>query len=169
VVRQSCHERALGLLAVRPRTRWEMDQRLRKAGFELEDVQDVLERLERVGLIDDRAFAEQFSQQRFDVKRSGSRAVSSELRSKGVSSELIAAVTDRDAAEEEARAEELAGLQAGRMRGLDPIKAYGRLNSLLMRRGYSPDVARRVARKAVELDHLEDSDPSAVASRFLRP
>lgn len=166
---KSCHERALGLLAVRPRTRWEMAQRLRKAGFEPGEIAEVLGRLERVGLIDDAAFAEQFAQHRFEVKRSGSRAVSSGLRARGISPELVAAVTQRDGADEEARAEELAGLQIARMRGLDPGKAFGRLNSLLIRRGYPPELARTAARKALELDQVEDSDPHPIASRFPRP
>jgi regulatory protein len=168
MTRKSCHERALGLLAVRPRTRWEMDQRLRKAGFEIEEVEEVLIRLERVGLIDDRAFAEQFAQHRFDVKRSGSRAVSSGLRAKGISPELVATVTQREAGEEESRAEELATLQAARMQGLDRAKAFPRLSSLLIRRGYSPDVARLATRKALGVDQFEDPAP-ALASRFQRP
>ena len=52
---KSCHERALGLLAVRPRSRRELERRLLQAGFEPEEVQDTLGRLERVGLIDDAA------------------------------------------------------------------------------------------------------------------
>ena len=47
---KSCHERALGLLAVRPRSRRELERRLLQAGFEPEEVQDTLGRLERVGL-----------------------------------------------------------------------------------------------------------------------
>ena len=54
---KSCHERALGLLAVRARSRRELERRLLQAGFEAEEVADVLERLERVGLVDDEAFA----------------------------------------------------------------------------------------------------------------
>jgi regulatory protein len=166
---KSCHERALGLLAVRPRSRWEMDQRLRKAGFEIQEVEDVLVRLERVGLIDDRAFAEQFAQHRFEVKRSGARAVSGGLRAKGISPSLVATVMQREEGDEEYRAEELATLQAARMRGLDRAKAFQRLSSLLIRRGYSPDVARLAARKALGVDQLEDPAPPGLASRFQRP
>ena len=42
---KSCHERALGLLAVRPRSRRELERRLLQAGFEPEEVQDTLGRL----------------------------------------------------------------------------------------------------------------------------
>ena len=64
-----------GLLAVRPRSRRELERRLLQAGFEPDEVADVLERLERVGLVDDEAFARQVAEHAFGVKRSGRRAV----------------------------------------------------------------------------------------------
>ena len=54
---KDCHERALGLLAVRPRSRQELDRRLSAAGFDAQEVSDVLGRLEgrsslgRIGII----------------------------------------------------------------------------------------------------------------------
>ena len=44
--RKDCHERALGLLAVRQRSRRELERRLLQAGFEDDEVQESLERLE---------------------------------------------------------------------------------------------------------------------------
>jgi regulatory protein len=158
VAPKSCHERALGLLAVRPRTRTELSQRLRRAGFDADEVDAELARLERVGLIDDAAFAERFAEQRFDVKRSGSRSVASELRAKGVSAEIVAAVTGPEAERDEARAEDLALSALSRMSGLDASRAFRRVDSLLVRRGYAPDVARRAARKALEADRCDGLD-----------
>ena len=82
---RSCHERALGLLAVRARSRRELERRLLQAGFEVAEVADVLERLERVGLVDDRAFARQVADHAFGVKRAGVRAVAGSLAAAGVS------------------------------------------------------------------------------------
>ena len=62
---KSCHERALGLLAVRPRSRRELERRLLQAGFASAEVTDVLSRLERVGLVDDEAFARALAEQAF--------------------------------------------------------------------------------------------------------
>ncbi len=55
-------------------------------------------------------------------------------------------------ADEEARADALAESRAARMRSLDPQKAFSRLTSLLMRRGFGPEVARGAARRALALD-----------------
>jgi len=164
---KSCHERALGLLAVRARSRRELERRLLMAGFEVAEVADVLERLERVGLVDDRAFARQVADHAFGVKRAGVRAVAGSLAAAGVSREIIAETVDPHAVDEDGRANALAESRAARMRSLEPEKAFSRLTSLLMRRGFGPEVARGAASRALALDVTED-DPS-LASRSLRP
>jgi regulatory protein len=153
---KSCHERALGLLAVRPRSRRELERRLLQARFEVDEVRDVLQRLEGVGLIDDEAFARQYAEHRFGVRHEGSRAVESGLRAAGISAALAAATAEAVPEQEEDRANELARSRAPRLAGLERQKAFSRLSSLLMRRGYSPDLARRAARKALELPFADD-------------
>jgi regulatory protein len=149
---KGCHERALGLLAVRMRSRRELQDRLKRAGFDAEEVDDVLDRLERVGLIDDDRFANQLAQHAAGVNRSGSRAIASALYAKGVARETIDRVVADAGEDEEARAQALASSSVGRLRGLPPPTAYRRLTSLLLRRGYDPDVARRAAGLALEVD-----------------
>jgi regulatory protein len=153
---KSCHERALGLLAVRPRSRRELERRLLQARFEPEEVADVLVRLERVGLIDDEAFARQYAEHRFGSRREGSRAVANGLRAAGISPALAAATVEAAPDQEEDRAEALARSRAARLVGVEPHKAFSRLSSLLMRRGYGPEVARRAARRALELTPDDD-------------
>jgi regulatory protein len=154
---KSCHERALGLLAVRPRSRRELERRLLVAGFPSDEVRDVLMRLERVGLVDDEAFARQYAEHRFGTRKEGSRAVVNGLRAAGIAPTLAVAVADEAPEEEEERATALAVARASRLRGLPPPKAFSRLSSLLMRRGYGPEIARAAARKALA---LEDPDGS---------
>ena len=162
---KSCHERALGLLAVRARSRRELERRLLQAGFGSEEVEDVLGRLGRVGLVDDEAFARQLAEHAFRVKRSGRRAVSSALASKGVAAELIERVIEASAGDDDLRAEALARTKASRMGSVEPAKAFPRLTALLVRRGYSPDVARQAARRALSVD----ADDPTLASGFPRP
>ena len=112
----------------------------------------MLVRLERVGLVDDADFARQVAEHRFGNRREGSRAVTGELLRKGVAPAVVAqAVAAASGDGEEVRAFELAASRASRMQGLEPAKAFGRLTSFLMRRGYGPDLARRAARKALEI------------------
>jgi regulatory protein len=153
---KSCHERALGLLAVRPRSRRELERRLLQARFDPDEVNEVLARLENVGLIDDEAFARRFAEHRFGVRREGSRAVAHGLRAAGISAGLAVAVSEEAPDDEGDRALELARARATRFTDLDASKAFGRLTSLLMRRGYSPEIARGAARKALELPFRDD-------------
>jgi regulatory protein len=148
---KSCHERALGLLAVRPRSRRELERRLLAARFEPEEVQDVLVRLERVGLVDDEAFARQYAEHRFGSRKEGSRGVEQGLRAAGIAPALAARVAEGTPDDDEERAAELARSRASRLTGVAPQKAFARLSSLLTRRGYSPEIARSAARKALEI------------------
>jgi regulatory protein len=153
---KSCHERALGLLAVRPRSRRELERRLLAARFEADEVQDVLRRLERVGLVDDEAFARQFAEHRFGSRKEGSRAVMQGLRAAGVAPSLAEAVSQDAPDDDEERAAALARSRVSRLAGVPPEKAFARLSSLLMRRGYGPEIARSAARMALEIQFSEE-------------
>jgi regulatory protein len=148
---KSCHDRALGLLAVRPRSRRELERRLLAARFEPDEVLDVLTRLERVGLVDDEAFARQYAEQRFGTRKEGSRGVEQGLRAAGIAPALAATVAEGAPDDDAERAADLARSRAPRLIGVAPQKAFARLSSLLMRRGYSPEIARSAARKALEI------------------
>jgi len=149
---KSCHERALGLLAVRPRSRRELERRLLAARFESQEVADVLARLERVGLVDDAAFARQYAEHRFGSRKEGERAVLSGLRAAGIAPELAESVVEDAPDDEEERALHLVRTRAAKLGGVPPEKAFARLSSLLMRRGYRPEIARSATRKALALE-----------------
>ncbi|MEA2580658.1 MAG: regulatory protein [Actinomycetota bacterium] len=155
---KDCRERALGLLAVRPRSRQELERRLSAAGFERREVADVLGRLEGVGLIDDLSFAQQLAAHHLENRKSGSRAVASALAAKGVSRSVADEVLEGVAVDDEERAFELAASKAVRMGALPPEKAYARLVGLLARRGYGPQIARSAARRALDLQGA-DQEP----------
>jgi regulatory protein len=150
------HERALRLLAVRARSRRELERRLLDAGFEVDEVADELGRLESVGLVDDETFARQVAEHELRTRRVGSRSVAGRLAAKGVDRGTIErALAEVPAAPEEERALELARARARRLRGLSTEAAYGRLVPFLLRRGFDGSVARTAAAKAVEVDAAE--------------
>ena len=153
-----CHDRALLLLAVRARSRAELSSRLRRAGFDAEEVEAELARLEEVGLVDDGAFAHELAQHHLSVRRSGRRAVVSALAAKGVGRATIdrtLAELDPDGMESE-QALELASERARRLRGLVPEVAFARLVSFLARRGYDGATARSAARAALRVEDLDE-------------
>ena len=151
------HERALRLLAVRPRSRRELEVRLLRAGFERDEVADELTRLEAVGLVDDEAFARELAEHHVHARRSGRRAVVGALAAKGVSRSVIEEAVADMGDDEAERALDLARERAPRLAGLPPQKAFGRLSSLLMRRGYDPTTARDAARSALRLTEIEEN------------
>lgn len=147
-----CHERALGLLAVRQRSRRELRTRLLRAGFAPEDVDGELERLEAVGLVDDRRFAREFAEHQLRVRLSGRRAAASALAAKGIDGATIEEALDEAGGDEEEAARDLALGRASRLGSLAPEKAFSRLVAFLVRRGHTPDLARRAAREALSIE-----------------
>jgi regulatory protein len=147
-VKGTAKDRALGLLAVRWRSRQELSRRLTRAGFDADEVEVALGDLESVGLIDDDRFAREVVKDRATRRLAGDRAIRSALREKGVPEETAAAALEK-AGDEAARAESLAAQRAPRMSGLAPEAASRRLYGLLLRRGFPPPVARDATRRAL--------------------
>ena len=153
--RRDVHERALGLLGVRQRSRVELERRLLGVGFGAQEVDAELGRLEQVGLIDDHAFARAVAEHAIRSRGEGRRAVNRRLASAGVSTAIADEVVGELIGDDEAeRALELAVSRVGRLGALTPEKAFSRLSGFLARRGYAPDVARWAARKALALESL---------------
>jgi regulatory protein len=150
--RKDVHERALGLLAVRQRGRGELERRLVQAGFEPDEVVAELERLERVGLLDDRAFARAVVESRMRSRGESARVVAMHLARAGVGSDVALEALDGAVDTDEDRATRLAESKARRLRGLDEPVAFQRLYGFLARRGYAPELARSAAKKALAID-----------------
>ena len=153
--RKDIHERALGLLAVRQRSRRELERRLVQAGFEPDAVEVELARLDQVGLIDDAAFAAAVVESRMGARGESRRAVGVKLQQAGVDRDVALAALDEAPEGEQDRADRLAQARATRVSGLDPAVGFARVSGFLMRRGYSPGVARQAARRALGLEGIE--------------
>jgi regulatory protein len=130
VARQIC----LHQLEYAPRTRAELATVLAKKGIGPDVADEVLSRFTDVGLIDDASFAQQWVTSRHRGKGLAGRALSQELRRKGVDDETAAdAVTAIDSEQERATARAL----------------VRRLAGMLDRKGYSGGVAYAVVREAL--------------------
>jgi regulatory protein len=150
--KRDIHERALGLLAVRQRSRRELERRLVQAGFGPEDVSAELTRLEAVGLIDDEAFAKALVEARTGSRGDSRRVVAGKLAQAGVAPDVARAALDETSDSEQERADRLAESRAPRLDGLEPRAAFQRLYGFLARRGYPHDVSRTAARRALGVD-----------------
>jgi regulatory protein len=148
--RLSCHDRALRLLSVRPRSRRELETRLLRAGFEPGEVARELERLQEVGLVDDARFAGGFAEQAVTRRLQGSRAVASALAAKGVDRRTIERALAEVGGDDAERIRRVAASRVGRLASLPRETAYRRLVSFLVRRGYDPAAARGAAAAALD-------------------
>ncbi len=140
-------------LGTRPRSRWEVEQRLRRSGTSDEVVAATLERLERIGFVDDEAFARWWVEQRDRHAPRGRMALESELRAKRIPPAIIAGLRDAQGGEQPATDDERAAAALdrhlkGRPLPEDP-KALQRLGMFLVRRGFAPGTARRVIQAAL--------------------
>lgn len=136
-------ERAVAMLAARAHSRREIEQKLLRAGYRPQTAEMVLFKLEKEGLLDDADFARQWVEARAN-RRLGRQRIAQELRRKGVSAqEAEAALEEIDDEDQLASAAALVEKAAARIKpGEDPRKAAQRITGMLIRRGYSWDVAR---------------------------
>jgi regulatory protein len=157
---EAAMEIATRFLGARPRTRWELERRLRRAGVEDRVVDATIARLAEVGYVDDAAFARWWGEQRDRHAPRGRRLIEAELRRSGVPREVIDAYRDEhddpqrapeDASlpgtEEHRAREALARHLRGRALPVDP-KARQRIGMFLVRRGFDPDTVRGTLRAA---------------------
>lgn len=148
----------LRLLTGTPRTRKQLADALRKREIPQDAAEQVLSRLEEVGLINDGAFADAWVESRHHGRGLARRALARELRTKGVDSTLIdEAVAQLDSEQEEATARELVARKLRSTRGLDRDRRLRRLAGMLARKGYPEGMALRVVRQALE-EEGEDTE-----------
>lgn len=144
---QRAKDICLRLLEFRPRTRVELQQALGRKGIEPEVVEQVLSRLDAVGLIDDKAFADVWVRSRHTYEGLGRTAIAAELRRKGVDEETTAeALTTVDYGAEEERARQLVRKKLRTLTAADEQTKVRRLVAMLARKGYTQGMAYRVVR-----------------------
>ena len=131
----------------------EVRAKLVAKGLEEEDVEAELDRLRRVGLIDDEAFATRVVASLRERKGLGDQAIRSALRGRLVPQAVVDVVLSEQAEDEEtaeARLQEVADDRARRLGSLAPAVAERRLTAYLMRKGYSGSAVRVAVRAALE-------------------
>jgi regulatory protein len=144
-------------LALRPRSRGELEGKLRDKGFAEELVRNVLDDLARFGYIDDARFSCQWADARVRLRHFGRRRIERELIEKGVGREIVEAALDGciDGQREFETARSAAEKKYPALRGLDRETRLRRLSGLLERKGFSFGVIRDVVRV------LESQQPRA--------
>ena len=162
-------EVAARYLAARPRTRWELERRLRRAGASDAVISSTLERLAALGYVDDVGFARWWAEQRDRHSPRGRRLVEAELRQRGVLRGVLEELRDGELAEPALDHETLPTSETDRarvalerhLRGRplpDDHKALQRLGMFLVRRGFNIETVRATLRQAGDDEALPPGD-----------
>lgn len=138
-------------LTDQPRSRAELAEHLAARNVPDEVAASLLDRFERVGLVDDAEFARSWVRSRQRSRGLSGRVLAQELRRKGVDDDLVKeAVDEIDPDEEEAAARRLVRKKRRSMRGIGHDTQLRRLTAMLARKGYPSGLAFSVVRE--ELD-----------------
>jgi regulatory protein len=143
----------LRLLTLAPRTRAQLADALKKRGVPDEVADAVLSRFTDVGLIDDAAFARAWVESRHHGRGLSARALSAELRQRGVDDDQIREAVDELGPDADAdTAKLLVARKLAATAGLPAEARTRRLAGMLARKGYPPGLAFRVIREALEAE-----------------
>jgi regulatory protein len=96
------YNQALRYVAMRPRTRWEIQFYLERKKASPPLVDAILNKLSKIGLIDDRKYAEAFVRDRQLLRPTSRRKIIAELRKRRVTDEVIQQVTSVDEVSDQA-------------------------------------------------------------------
>jgi regulatory protein len=139
---------ALDRIAARDRTRHELAQVLKTKNVPAEVAEQVLDRLEAMGLVNDAAFAEAWVESRQQRRHLSRPALRRELQAKGIDREQIDAALDGvDFGDELTAARELARRRHPAIAGLPYPVRHRRLAGALSRRGFGTAIVTQVLRE----------------------
>lgn len=139
---------ALNALAPRAKSRGELASHLKRRGIEEDVAVEVLDRLEKSGLVNDLEFARAWASSRMRAKNLSKRVIANELREKGVTADLIAIALDEIDSDLEYRAALELGMRKARsLARFDEDVRERRLVSTLQRKGFNFSVISAVLKE----------------------
>src|SRR6185369_11823164 len=131
---------ALSYVARRMRSEWELSDYFRRKGYADELTQQLLAKLERLGMVNDQKFAEAWVRNRRLLKAISKRRLTQELRQKHVAEDVIDQALAEDEADERTVLRELVTRKRRQTRYQDDLK----LMQYLARQGFSYDDIKAV-------------------------
>ena len=148
-------DRAVRFLAYRPRSTAEVRRNLSEKAIPEAVIAAAVERLNRLGYLDDQAFARFWVENRDTFKPLSPRALRYELRQKGVADAAIErALSGLDSQDAAYRA---AQSQLRRQRGRTRVEFRNKMAAFLQRRGFGYEEIRTVVEQLIT--EMEDEDP----------
>lgn len=140
---QRCLNTAVRFLRYRPRSEFEVRERLKRHGYEGDVIDNVIASLQGKRLIDDRAFVQFWKDDRDSFSPRSQRLIKLELKQKGVAGDIID--QEIDALDDTESAYRSAIDKACKLPRTDYQSFRRRLGEYLRRRGYGYSVIEKVA------------------------
>ena len=158
--RQIC----LRLITIEPRTRAQLAQAMQRKQIPDHVAEGILDRFTEVGLIDDQAFARAWVESRHHSRGLSRRALSTELRRRGVDADDVReAVETLDLDQEAATARQIVDRKLRATRGQPFETRMRRLVGALARKGYGAALSYRIVREALEAEGAHDAEAAELA------
>lgn len=143
---QKTWEKLLKFASLRPRSEKEIKVWLKRKKIHESLHEDLFNRLKHLDLMDDKKFAEWWVEQRITFKPKGKRALTVELRQKGIKKEIIEKVLSDSPIDEEKMAKELLTKNSYKWEKLPSLKAKQKMSEFLLRKGFSWEIVKRMVR-----------------------
>jgi len=139
------YQRALNFLSFRPRAIKEVERNLRKHNVSDGVILEIVERLARSNLVNDKSFAHEWVENRSAFRPRGRRALRMELRQKGIEDEVIEEILSE--IDEEDLAYQAAIKADRKYRQLEWDEYRKKMISFLARRGFNYGTAAPIVDK----------------------
>jgi len=141
------HYIAQSILARRDHSVFELKTKMEKRGIPAHEIKEIINKLKKLKLLDDKKFAQKYTQQIIQIKPVGPRLIKQKLRQKKINDHFIQAALDTFLTEDLEK--ELAQKAARKWQQLHPQKKSDRirLTRFLTSRGFSYSTVKTVTRE----------------------
>ncbi len=153
--RFTCYHQGLSYLAIRSRSRAEMETYLRRKGYSGDIIQETIAKFHDSGYINDRDFAIQYIKSKKHRKTIGENLLRSELYRKGIPKDIIRdSLKETRAGDDDIEAiYELAAKKFEQIR--NKTNPRSKLHYFLHQRGFNNDLIRKVLLKIFSSDDFD--------------
>jgi regulatory protein len=141
-MRKDAKTYALKLLTIKPRSKKEINEKLKQKGYNEKEIEKCIKDLECVKLLDDKSFAHSYVVSRLQ-KYCGKNLIKIELIKKGINNKIIEEELSQFPDEYEL-AKKLINRKMKMYTNLEKEKKKRRIYSLLVRNGFDKDVIERI-------------------------
>lgn len=139
------YNRALSFLAYQMRSEHEVHQKLLKAEFGEAVIQEAIQKLTRLGFLNDETYATALAETKKRTSKKGPKAILQDLKQKGINPKLQQEVVEAFSEEEQlSMAMELAEKKVRQEQRKTPSQIKQKVQEFLVRKGYSFSIVQQV-------------------------